>query len=89
MKKHVKVYMDYFGYDESDFIPSELSGENAVDIHHVSHGRRKKDNSIENLIALTRREHDRAHFKTEPFLHPEQLKEFHRAFMKLGKGNRL
>lgn len=35
MRHYVKVYMDYFGYSEGDFIPSELSGLPAVDIHHI------------------------------------------------------
>lgn len=35
MKTHTKVYMKFFGYDVSDFIPCELCGAKAVDIHHV------------------------------------------------------
>ncbi len=59
MRKHTKIYMDYFGYDTSDFIPSELSGGRATDIHHIQArgmGGSDKDN-IGNLMALTREEH--------------------------------
>lgn len=35
MKKHVKIYMDYFGYTIADFIPCEKCKSKAVDIHHI------------------------------------------------------
>ena len=61
MQKYQKVYLDFFGYDESDSIPSEISGNPANDIHHIKckgmGGSKTKDN-IENLIALTRKEHE-------------------------------
>ena len=62
MKKHTKIYLDAFGYDETDFIPSELSGERAVDIHHIEcKGMGGNPNGnldrIENLQAVTRDEH--------------------------------
>jgi hypothetical protein len=54
MKKHTKVYFDALGYDISDtFIPSELSGMKAVDLHHLVN----REDRIENLMALTREEH--------------------------------
>ena len=53
MKKHTKIYFDAFGYDETDFIPSEISGAKAVDIHHIF----DRSNRIENLMAVTRQEH--------------------------------
>ncbi len=34
MRKHVKIYLDYFGYGEQDYIPCEYCGNKAVDIHH-------------------------------------------------------
>jgi hypothetical protein len=62
MKNHTKIYLKALGYDETDFIPSELSGEKAVDIHHIDckgmGGNPSKDKDrIENLQAVTRDEH--------------------------------
>jgi 5-methylcytosine-specific restriction endonuclease McrA len=48
--------MKYFGFDTSDFIPCEVCGHKAVDIHHIDcrgMGGSEKDN-IENLMALCR-----------------------------------
>jgi hypothetical protein len=67
MQKHIKVYFDYFGYNTSDFIPCEACGAKAVDIHHVvfrsKFGKKTKDqqDAIENLIALCRECHNKAH----------------------------
>ncbi|MEM7487075.1 MAG: HNH endonuclease signature motif containing protein [Bacteroidota bacterium] len=61
MRKHTKIYLEAFGYDLSDpnqFVPSELGGRKSNDIHHIiSRGRGGKDR-IENLMALTRKEHE-------------------------------
>ena len=57
MKKHTKIYMQAMGYNDTDFIPCEISGNKANDIHHIiSRGRGGKDR-IENLMALTRENH--------------------------------
>lgn len=64
MKHHVKLYLDYFGFDTSDFIPCEYCGSRAVDIHHIKSrgmGGSKNLDYIENLIALCRHCHDEAH----------------------------
>ena len=61
MQKHVKVYMDYFGYGEQDVILCENCGQRASDVHHLvfrSHG---GGNEIENLCAVCRTCHDSAH----------------------------
>lgn len=62
MKNHVKVYMDFFGYDVSDFIPCEVCGAKAVDCHHIDArgmgSSKDKDHPI-NLIALCREDHIR------------------------------
>ena len=86
MKPHTKIYYDYFGYSEGDFVPSELSGLPAVDVNHIDargmggDPQGKKDNIL-NLMAMTREEHnrfgDRAHLK-------EALKAIHWEFMKTG-----
>ena len=61
MKKHTKVYLDHFGYDKSDFIPCEVCGAQAVDIHHIEArgmGGSKHADRIENLMALCRKHHE-------------------------------
>ena len=60
MKKYVKIYLDYFGYDQSSWIPCEMCGQTAVDINHIDAkgmgGSKLKDN-IENLMAMCRKCH--------------------------------
>lgn len=57
MKKHTKTYLDYFGFNDTDFIPCEVCEAKATDIHHIDArgmgGSKTKDN-IENLQALCR-----------------------------------
>lgn len=60
MQKHTKIYLDYFGYGEQSFIPCEVCGSRAVDIHHIN-GRGKGKDVIENLMALCRYHHNQAH----------------------------
>lgn len=57
---HTALYMACFGYGDTDYIPSELSGNRCVDVHHIearSMGGTKNADRIENLIGLTREEH--------------------------------
>ncbi len=65
MRKHTKIYFDYFGYGIDDVIICEFCGKNkAVDIHHIDNkgmGGSKTKDKIENLIALCRDCHDKAH----------------------------
>ena len=60
MKKYTRTYLNYFGYDETDFIPCEVCNKQAVDIHHIQAkgigGSKTKDN-IENIMALCRECH--------------------------------
>jgi hypothetical protein len=60
MKKHTKIYIEYFGYTMDDFIPCEVCGARAVDIHHIDArgmgGSDDKD-TIENLMAVCRKCH--------------------------------
>lgn len=62
MRKHVKTYMEHFGYGEQDVIMCEACGINrCVDVHHLvfrSHG---GTDDIENLIGLCRKCHEDAH----------------------------
>jgi predicted restriction endonuclease len=61
MKKHVKIYLDYFGYDISDTILCEVCGAKAVDLHHIERrgmGGSKSADRIENIMALCRKHHE-------------------------------
>ena len=84
MKRHTKIYMDFFGYDKSDFIPSELSGKPAQAVHHIKcrgMGGDPKGNKddIRNLMALTAEEHDKYGDKQQ---HTEFLQKKHLDFMR-------
>jgi hypothetical protein len=81
MQKHTKIYMDFFGYGEQDFIPSEVSGTKANDVHHI-YGRGKEHDIIENLIGLNREEHKAAHKELQNFfLSTDDLIAAHRIFI--------
>lgn len=82
MRKHVKIYYDYFGYDESSFVPSEISGDPAVSVHHIDcrgMGGSKDKDVIENLMALTMEEHEKYGDKKQ---YTAWLKSIHLKFMK-------
>jgi 5-methylcytosine-specific restriction endonuclease McrA len=60
LKLHTKIYLNYFGYDITDFIPCENCGRKAVDIHHIDcrgMGGSKVKDTIINLMALCRECH--------------------------------
>lgn len=80
MKKYIKIYLEYFNIGEQDYIPSELSGSPAQDIHHIHYRSQLGKDNIENLIALTRKEHELAHSKK---LSEEYLIKKHNQFMKI------
>lgn len=57
MKKHTRIYLDEMRYDDADFIPCEMCGQKAVDIHHIwarGMGGSKTRDEISNLMALCR-----------------------------------
>lgn len=57
MLKHTKIYLDSFGFDVADFIPCEVCGAKAVDIHHIKSrgmGGSNQHDRKENLMALCR-----------------------------------
>ena len=57
MERHTRIYFNYFGFNEADFIPCEVCGHKAVDIHHIDArgmGGSKEADKIENLMAVCR-----------------------------------
>jgi len=69
--------MDEFGYDTTDFIPCEVCGTKAVDIHHIDArgmGGTKTKDTIENLMALCRKCHN-FYGDKKAFIQP--LKDLH------------
>ena len=81
MTKHCKIYMDYFGYGEEDFIPCETCGKKAVDINHIEcrgMGGSKMKDYIENLMAACRECHNKYGDKKQ---YIEYLKRTHLQFI--------
>ena len=78
MVKYKEIYLKSLGYTPSDFIACELSGQKAVDIHHIISRGKKGEDRIENLMALTRENHlkygDKKHYM-------HQLLRTHRLFL--------
>jgi hypothetical protein len=79
MKKHTKIYFDYFGYTEADFIRCEICSARAVDIHHIDARGMGGDPTqskdvIENLMAVCRTCHDEYGDKIK---HKELLRKIH------------
>lgn len=89
MKKHTKLYLSFFGYTEADFIPCEICGSRAVDIHHIDArgmGGTKKADTIDNLMALCREHHMEFGDKKD---HKEYLRDIHNFFIQWQKNNQL
>ena len=77
MQKHTQIYLQGMGYKTTDFVPCEVCGSQAVDVHHIEArgmGGNKKADIIENLMGLCRKCHieygDKKQYK-------EFLKEIH------------
>ena len=82
MKKYTLTYLNHFGYDISDFIPCEVCGKTAIDIHHIEArgiGGSKEADNIENLMALCREDHLKYGDKKQ---YKEFLKEKHQEKLK-------
>tara|TARA_R100001594_G_scaffold37126_1_gene67101 strand:- start:1524 stop:1886 length:363 start_codon:yes stop_codon:yes gene_type:complete len=60
LQNHTKVYMNFFGYDESSTILCEMCEDVAVDIHHLERRNKIKNDYIENLIGVCRSCHIKA-----------------------------
>ena len=77
MKRHIKVYFDYFGYKLQSDIYCEVCGSAANDIHHIDcrgMGGSKLKDSIHNLMALCRKCHEKFGDKS---LYKEYLIQIH------------
>jgi hypothetical protein len=85
MKKHTKLYLEYFGFDTASFVPCELCGQKAVDIHHIHRrgmGGSKSADHIDNLMAVCRL----CHIKYGDLKqHMNFLKETHKNYMNENK----
>ena len=86
MQQYIHNYLNFFGIGEQDILLSEVSGLPAQDIHHIKWRSAGGGDEVENLIALTRLEHDRAHFKKKPFLYEEELIRIHKMKMNFHLG---
>lgn len=77
MRSYTKIYMQFFGYDISDFIPCEKTGQKAVDICHIWPKGKYPElmDDIFNLAAGTREVHTKYENKKE------ELLEIHLEFM--------
>jgi hypothetical protein len=60
LQNHTKVYFNFFGYDESSTILCEMCNDIAVDVHHLEHRNKTKNDFVENLIGLCRDCHIKA-----------------------------
>lgn len=64
MKKHTKIYFDYYDLAPGEFIPCYVCGIKAQDLHHIEQkgiGGSKTKDTIENIIPLCRKHHNDAH----------------------------
>ena len=62
MSPHKIVYTEFFGLTDGDCPLSEISGDVGIDVHAIhgnQRGGRKEERPIEELICLTRKEHDK------------------------------
>ena len=60
-QKHVKIYKEYFGFALDEYVPCEGCGAPSVDVHHLLFKSLGGKNDIENICAVCRKCHDRAH----------------------------
>ena len=90
MERHVKNYLDAFGFSGMEFMPCEVCGASAVDIHHVeprrNFGSKRKveQDKVDNLVALCRNCHDKAHGPSSRHW-KEMLKDITKSRVKRGQ----
>jgi hypothetical protein len=81
MKPYTKTYLEYFNYSLEDFIPCEVCGRKAVDLHHIrarGMGGSKNLDHIENIMALDRECHIKFGDKKK---YMDFLRDTHEEFM--------
>lgn len=81
MRKHTKIYFDYFGYGIEDFVSCEVCGRKACDVHHIDcrgMGGSKEKDKIENLMGVCRECHIKYGDKKE---YMDFLKDKHLEFI--------
>jgi hypothetical protein len=81
MRKHTKVYLDFFGYGMDSWMPCEVCGSTAVDVHHIEArgmGGSKTKDEIDNLMGLCRSCHIEYGDKRK---YMDMLREAHMRFM--------
>ena len=61
MVGYKKLYLNFFGYGQQDWVPCESCGSEAVDIHHLVARSQGGLDIINNLAAVCRKCHDKAH----------------------------
>ena len=83
MKKYTKIYLNYFGFDTGDFVPCELCGAKAIDIHHIEARsiRKNLQNDVTNLMAVCRNCHikfgDKKQYKNHlKSIHADYIERF-------------
>ena len=85
MRKHTKIYFDYFGYTGQEFIACEVCGSKAVDIAHIiarskfGSKRKEEQDVISNLMALCREHHYDYDFKNR--WTSEEMQKIHNKFI--------
>ena len=69
-----QIYITHFGYDRSDWIGCEYCNKTSVDIHHLIFRSQGGKDTPQNLMALCRECHTKAHHSRE---FNEELKTIH------------
>jgi 5-methylcytosine-specific restriction endonuclease McrA len=81
MRKHTKIYTEFFGYGMDSWMPCEICGSGAVDVHHIDArgmGGRDSADEIENLMGVCRQCHIEYGDKKQ---HKDMLREVHQKFI--------
>jgi 5-methylcytosine-specific restriction endonuclease McrA len=64
MTDHIETYRRAWGFALDEYVPCEVCGGTAVDIHHIIYRSHGGGDEFENTVALCRSCHDRCHAGT-------------------------